>query len=250
MPSSKWWLIAIFVFFFSLEYFIPLRKNVKKRLPRFLTNFAMIVSATLLIKIVFGQFFILNYTFSYSLFGYLKLDPKIEFIVAFLALDLMIYFWHRINHRFDFLWRFHKVHHFDQELDASTALRFHFGELFFSTLYRFPFLFLLGIKIDVLIWFEFLTTAMAIFHHSNINLPFLFEKYLNIIIVTPRMHEIHHSVVPGEMRSNLGTIFAFWDRLFKSQVPIASTQKIEIGLYENNHKSNDQLFTSLKSPFV
>lgn len=250
MPSSKWWLIAIFVFFFSLEYFIPLRKNVKKRLPRFLTNFAMIVSATLLIKIVFGQIFILNYTFSYSLFSYLKLDPKMEFIVAFLALDLMIYFWHRINHRFDFLWRFHKVHHFDQELDASTALRFHFGELFFSVIYRFPFLYLLGIKTEVLFWFEFFTTAMAIYHHSNINLPFLFENILNKVIVTPKMHEIHHSVIASEMRSNLSTIFSIWDRIFKSYIGISSTQKTEIGLYENNHKSNDQFLASIKSPFV
>lgn len=250
MLNNKIWLIFVFIFFFCLEYLIPLRKNIKRRDLRLLTNLSMIVIATLMVKIIFGQLFILHYQFKFAFFRQFSLDAKIEFIVAFLSLDLMIYFWHRINHRFDFLWRFHKVHHFDQELDASTALRFHFGELFFSTLYRFPFLFLLGIKIDVLIWFEFLTTAMAIFHHSNINLPFLFEKYLNIIIVTPRMHEIHHSVVPGEMRSNLGTIFAFWDRLFKSQVPIASTQKIEIGLYENNHKSNDQLFTSLKSPFV
>lgn len=250
MLNSKVWLIVIFLFFFSLEYFIPLRNNVKRRSVRLLTNLSLIIIASLFIKIIFGQLFILNYTFEYALFKQMSLDPKIEFIVAFLALDMMIYFWHRINHRFDFFWRFHKVHHFDQELDASTALRFHFGELFFSTLYRLPFLFLLGIKIEVLFWFEFFTTAMAIFHHSNINLPFLFEKILNKILVTPKMHEIHHSINSGEMRSNLGTIFAFWDRIFKSHIPITSTQRTEIGLYENNHKSNDQLFPSLKSPFV
>jgi sterol desaturase/sphingolipid hydroxylase (fatty acid hydroxylase superfamily) len=229
---------------------MPLRKNVKRRSVRLLTNFAMIASATFFIKIIFGKLFILNFKFENALFNLMTLDPKIEFIVSFLTLDLMIYFWHRINHRFDFLWRFHKVHHFDQELDASTALRFHFGELFFSQFYRFPFIFLLGIKAEVLFGFEFFTTALAIFHHSNINLPFLFENILNKFLVTPKMHEIHHSVKSDEMRSNLGTVFSFWDRLFKSHVSISSTQRTEIGLYENNHKSNDQFLASLKSPFV
>ncbi len=250
MHNSKIWLLAVFLFFYCLELMIPLRKNVKRRSIRLLTNLGLITSATVFIKIIFGQIFILNFQWETALFKQITLDPKIEFIVSFLALDLMIYFWHRINHRFDFLWRFHKVHHFDQELDASTALRFHFGELFFSTFYRFPFIFLLGIKGEVLFWFEFFTTAMAIFHHSNINLPFLFENFLNKILVTPKMHEIHHSVLSGEMRSNLGTVFSLWDRLFKSHIPISSTQRTEIGLYEDNHKSNDQFLASLKSPFV
>ncbi len=250
MLNNKFWLLVIFIFFFCLEIIIPLRNNVKRRSFRLLTNLGLILSATFFIKIIFGQIFILNYHFERALFNQITLDPKIEFIVSFLALDLMIYFWHRINHRFDFLWRFHKVHHFDQELDASSALRFHFGELFLSQLYRFPFIFLLGIKGEVLFWFEFFTTAMAIFHHSNINLPFLFENILIKLVVTPKMHEIHHSVVSGEMRSNLGTVFSFWDRMFKSLIPISSTQRTEIGLYEDNHKSNDQFLASLKSPFV
>jgi sterol desaturase/sphingolipid hydroxylase (fatty acid hydroxylase superfamily) len=138
------------------------------------------------------------------------------FALDLLILDCWIYFWHRVNHVVPLLWRFHEVHHLDENLDTSSALRFHFGEVVLSSLVRAAFIILLGMPLSTIVIFETLVTVAAIFHHSNIKLPNRLEKILSLIIVTPSIHWVHHHAKRSDTDANYSTILSIWDRLFGS----------------------------------
>ena len=137
--------------------------------------------------------------------------------IDFLILDCWIYGWHRLNHVVPFLWRFHEVHHLDEHLDVTSALRFHFGEVVLSSLVRAVVILLLGLPLMNVVIFETMVTVAAIFHHSNLNLPDKIDAVLSCIIVTPSLHWVHHHALRGDTDSNYSTIFSLWDRLFASR---------------------------------
>ena len=133
-----------------------------------------------------------------------------------ILMDLWIYGWHRANHVFRVLWRFHEVHHLDETLDASTALRFHFGEVFNSSLVRAAVIFLLAVPLTSVLAFETLVAMASIFHHSNVRLPATLERALSWAIVTPSIHWVHHHAARADTDSNYATVLSLWDRLFGS----------------------------------
>ena len=137
--------------------------------------------------------------------------------IDFLILDCWIYGWHRLNHVVPFLWRFHEVHHLDEHLDATSALRFHFGEVVLSSLVRAGVILLVGIPLMNVVVFETLVTVAAIFHHSNLKLPDKVDALLSRIIVTPSLHWVHHHALRGDTDSNYSTILSVWDRIFASR---------------------------------
>ncbi len=137
-------------------------------------------------------------------------------VVSFLLLDYSIYIWHILLHKLPILWRFHLVHHTDLDLDVTTAFRFHFGEMIGSIFYRGAAILVIGASPLMVLIYEIVFEAATQFHHSNMKLPYRFEKILNYIIVTPRMHGIHHSMIKKETDSNYSVIFSFWDRIHKT----------------------------------
>ncbi len=147
-----------------------------------------------------------------------------------LLLDCWIYFWHRINHVMPFLWRFHEVHHLDETLDTTTALRFHFGEVLLSSVARACVIILLDVPLTSVIMFEVALALASLFHHSNLRLPAAIEKPLSKLIVTPSIHWVHHHAKREDTDSNYGTIFAFWDRLFASASKTTRTASMPIGV--------------------
>lgn len=147
-----------------------------------------------------------------------------------LLLDCWIYWWHRANHRVPLLWRFHEVHHLDEFLDASSALRFHFGEVLLSALVRAAVIFAAGVPLASVILFETLLALATMFHHSNLRLPPAFERALSFIIVTPSIHWVHHHARRADTDSNYATLFSVWDRVFGSRSPTARTPDMEIGV--------------------
>ena len=134
-----------------------------------------------------------------------------------LLLDFLIYWWHRANHELPFLWRFHEVHHRDQFLDATSAVRFHFGEVLLSATARAVIIWLLGFPLASVLLFETLVLMAAIFHHSNLRLPPAMERALAKVIITPSIHWVHHHAVRRDTDSNYGTVLVLWDRLFRSR---------------------------------
>lgn len=147
-----------------------------------------------------------------------------------LVLDLWIYAWHRANHRVAFLWRFHQVHHLDEQLDATSALRFHFGEVLLSALVRAPVIMILAIPLTSVLIFEIMIALAAIFHHSNVRLAPVVEKWLCAVVITPSIHWVHHYAVRADTDSNYGTILSCWDRIFASQSPKRRTPEMVLGV--------------------
>ena len=131
-----------------------------------------------------------------------------------LALDATLWLWHRLNHRVPFLWQFHAVHHLDGDLDVSTALRFHAGELALSTLWRAAQVALIGADVRTLLAWELAVLWSIQFHHANLRLPPRLDAALRPFIATPRLHGIHHSRRRDELDSNFANLFTMWDRLF------------------------------------
>jgi sterol desaturase/sphingolipid hydroxylase (fatty acid hydroxylase superfamily) len=166
----------------------------------------------------------------FGLLALVPLPPLAEAVVAFLLLDLTFYYWHRANHRWSFLWRFHNVHHVDPDLDVSTAYRFHFAEIGFSAAFRAVQVALIGGAPWMFVVYELAFQLNTLFQHSNARLPVGVERWLCLLLVTPRMHGIHHSQLRAETDSNWSSVLSCWDRLhgtLRLDVPQAA---IEIGV--------------------
>jgi sterol desaturase/sphingolipid hydroxylase (fatty acid hydroxylase superfamily) len=178
------------------------------------------------------------------------MPPAVRLIFGFLLLDYTLYIWHRMNHRVPFLWRFHAVHHLDLDLDSTTGLRFHFGELALAAGFRALQILLLGVDADTLRLWQQLLVVSVVFHHSNLELPVDAERRLVMAIATPRMHGIHHSTRLDELDSNFSSLLSWWDRLhgtMRMDVPQAA---ITTGLREFQSPEDVTLERSLALPFV
>jgi sterol desaturase/sphingolipid hydroxylase (fatty acid hydroxylase superfamily) len=147
-----------------------------------------------------------------------------------LFLDIWIYWWHRANHVVPFLWRFHEVHHLDETLDATSALRFHFGEVFLSSLVRAGVIFALALPLSSVLVFETVVALAAIFHHSNVRFPPNFERILSFLIVTPSIHWVHHHAFRADTDSNYATFLSVWDRVFRSRSRTIRTVEMQVGV--------------------
>ncbi len=150
-------------------------------------------------------------------------------LLDLLILDCWIYWWHRANHEWSFLWRFHEVHHLDEFLDASSALRFHFGEVLLSSLVRAGVILLLGVPLLSVVVFETLLALSAMFHHSNLRLPPRLERGLSYLIVTPSIHWVHHHAIRRDTDSNYAALLSVWDPLFRSRSATRRTPDMPIG---------------------
>jgi len=213
-------LTCIFVVLIILESIFKLRRSVEPKFKRIIINTVLAIPAFALLRFMLipamvwlavqneGWHFGLNYLYD--------LPTWSENIIAFILLDYGIYWWHIILHKMPLMWRFHLVHHTDLDMDVTTAFRFHFGEMFGSVIYRGAIILLIGASPLMVLIYEIIFEAETQFHHSNTKLPIAFERVLNKIIVTPRMHGIHHSIIKHETDSNYATIFSFWDRLHKT----------------------------------
>jgi sterol desaturase/sphingolipid hydroxylase (fatty acid hydroxylase superfamily) len=162
----------------------------------------------------------------------LVLPAWAEAAVAFIVFDFWVYLWHRANHAIPFLWRFHRMHHSDRELDASTGLRFHTGEICLSAVLRLAILPLLGMTPWQLVLYEAVFLPVVLLHHSNVSLPRWIDRGLLALVVTPAMHRVHHSRIREETDSNYGSVFPWWDRLLGTFRLRDDPRTIPLGLDE------------------
>ncbi|HEX8353540.1 MAG TPA: sterol desaturase family protein [Pyrinomonadaceae bacterium] len=159
-----------------------------------------------------------------------RLPVRVEVALAVVLLDYTLYLWHVLTHRAPFLWRFHVVHHADLDLDATTALRFHFAELALSVPWRAAQILVLGVSPQALSLWQMLLMLSILFHHSNVRLPVRVERRLGLLFVTPRMHGIHHSAVRAETDSNWSSGLALWDRLHGTLRLDVPQDEVDIGV--------------------
>ena len=185
----------------------------------------------------------------WGLLKMVRLPFLAELFLSVVLLDYTLFIWHYLTHKVPLLWRFHKAHHVDLDLDASTALRFHPGELLLSVPWRAAQVRLLGISpLGLAIW-QTLTLMEIIFHHSNLRLPLGLERRLCRLIVTPRMHGIHHSILRKETDSNWSIIFSWPDYLHGTLRLNVPQQRLTIGVAAYQDQAALGLREVLELPF-
>jgi sterol desaturase/sphingolipid hydroxylase (fatty acid hydroxylase superfamily) len=170
-------------------------------------------------------------------------------ILAIVMLDYTLYLWHVLTHRMPFLWRFHEVHHIDREMDATTALRFHFGEIAISVLFRAAQVLTIGPSPMALASWQLFLFLCILFHHSNVRLPLDWERRLARLIITPRLHGIHHSIEPAEMNSNWSSGLTIWDWLHGTLRTGVPQDAIVVGVAGHRSDADQRLVNLLTLPF-
>jgi sterol desaturase/sphingolipid hydroxylase (fatty acid hydroxylase superfamily) len=178
-----------------------------------------------------------------------RLPPALADVAAIVLLDYTQYVWHRLTHEVPFLWRFHEVHHLDRSLTATTGVRFHPGELLLAVPFRALQVVVLGVSPRALELWQLLTTAQILFHHANVRLPVRLERALCTVLVTPRMHGIHHSLVRAETDANWGTLLSLFDRLHGTLRLNVPSRAITIGIPAYAKDADGTLVRSLALPF-
>lgn len=151
-------------------------------------------------------------------------------IFDLLVLDCWVYWVHRAYHQFPMMWRLHEIHHRDETLDTTSAVRFHIGEVALSSALRLIPIMVLAIPLQTVILFEVCLLSISIFQHSNLRIPKGVERPLSRIIVTPSIHWVHHHACRRDTDSNYASFFSFWDRVFRSKSPTVRTPEMKIGI--------------------
>ena len=170
--------------------------------------------------------------------------------VAIALMDYTLYVWHIATHRVPLLWRFHVVHHVDLDLDATTALRFHAGELALSVPWRVAQIMAIGISPDTLLTWQALTLGSILFHHSNTRLRDGMERWLQWLVVTPQMHAVHHSVDDARRDRNFSSGLAVWDRLHRTFRVDAAADAVTVGVPGYERREAVTLKRALEMPFM
>jgi sterol desaturase/sphingolipid hydroxylase (fatty acid hydroxylase superfamily) len=238
---------------FVLERYFPLRAERRALLGRLVVKFAISIltfaAAVSLVQPAVHRALRWSEEKPFGLVHLVPLPAFAQFILSFLLMDLFFYYWHLANHRVPFLWRFHNVHHIDPDLDVSTAFRFHFGEIALSAAMGVVQVSIIGISPWTFAAYQITFQAEVLFHHSNWRLPISLERMLSRIIVTPRMHGIHHSQVERENNSNFGTIFSFWDRLHRTLGLNIPQSQIVVGIPAYSQLEDNHVVNALLLPF-
>jgi sterol desaturase/sphingolipid hydroxylase (fatty acid hydroxylase superfamily) len=185
----------------------------------------------------------------FGLLNLLSLPPVIATVTAVLLFDGWLYLLHRANHKIPFLWRFHRVHHSDPELDATTAIRFHTGEVLISASLRLALIPLLGVTLWQLLLYESLMAPVILFHHSNVQFPEKVDRWMRGLIVTPAIHRVHHSRMRLETDSNYSIIFSFWDRIAGTLRLRKDGRPVDFGLDQYDGEEWQRLDRLLTTPF-
>ncbi|MCB1507271.1 MAG: sterol desaturase family protein [Hyphomicrobiaceae bacterium] len=237
------------------ERLIPRRAAHPARGARWFTNLGMLIVDSLVLRVVFPAAAVGVALYAQmrgiGLFNALEIAPIIAGAVSVVVLDLAIWAAHVASHKWPWLWRVHKVHHSDVDLDVTSALRFHPVEILISMAWKGVVVLALGAPPLAVLVFEIILNGAAMFNHANLRLPLSLDRVLRYVVVTPDMHRIHHSVHMRETDSNYGFNLAIWDRLFGTytEEPQDGQTGMTIGLSQYQSPAPTRLLWSLALPF-
>ena len=244
---------SVFAALFLLERRFALRRTKSPLTSRLAVNAVVsvlaIATGLLLVRPAAAAVFGIVSERDWSLAGLLSSNAIVQGLVGFALLDLTFYYWHRANHTWALLWRFHNAHHIDPDLDVTTAVRFHFVEIGLSAAFRALQVVALGGPAWVFVVYEVAFQVNTLFQHSNLRLPIAVERVLVLVLVTPRMHGVHHSKRFDETNCNWSSVCSVWDRLhatLRLDVPQAS---IDIGIAGYSRPDDNTVAAVLTMPF-
>lgn len=247
--------IAVLVVMIAWELITPRRQLVHSRWQRWSANFGLSLLSMLVMRFTIASAAFVAATYAgehdWGLLNLIELPNYVTIILSLVLLDLAIYGQHRASHKWSWLWRLHKVHHTDLDFDVTTAVRFHPIEILLSMCYKAILILIIGASPLAVITFEIILSSCALFNHSNIKLPLAVDKIVRLLLVTPDMHRVHHSVIPSETNSNYGFSISIWDRVFRSYTdqPKHGHDKMTIGLAQYQHVQDVSAPRLLLMPF-
>lgn len=247
--------LAVLAGMAAWELAAPKRRQEMPRLLRWSNNLALVALDTVLLRLFLPltavAFAGLVQQNGWGVLNWMELPAWLAVLLALLVLDLAIYAQHVVFHKVPLLWRLHRMHHADTEIDVTTGLRFHPIEILLSMLIKFAVILAIGASPLAVLLFEIILNAAALFNHSNVRLPVRFDALLRLLIVTPDMHRVHHSVERRETDSNYGFNVPWWDRLFGTYTPQpqAGHLGMTIGLRQFRGRREAWLDRMLLQPF-
>lgn len=210
--------LGVFALMAGWELLLPRRPLTRPKGERWLANILLTALNTALVRFAVPAIAVsaavLAEAQGWGIFHWVTLPLLAVVIICVIALDFLIYAQHLVFHRVPVLWRLHRVHHTDLDFDVTTALRFHPIEIILSLFIKAAAVIALGAPVEAIILFEVVLNATAMFNHGNARLPLPIDALVRLIIVTPDMHRVHHSVYPVELNSNYGFNLSVWDRIF------------------------------------
>jgi sterol desaturase/sphingolipid hydroxylase (fatty acid hydroxylase superfamily) len=242
-----------------LELILPKRTLIAPKGRRWLTNLGISVTAALVLRLmaalavpvaaIAAAFY--AQTSGIGLLNNVAWPDWVKIVIALAALDLAIWAQHLASHKIPILWRLHKVHHADRDIDVTTAVRFHPVEIALSMLWKIAVVVPLGAPPLAVFLFEVILNGCAMFNHANIDLPPWLDRILRLFVVTPDMHRVHHSVLRREHDSNYGFNLSLWDRVFRTYTaqPEGGHQGMTIGLTPYQSEAPTRFGWSLWLPF-
>jgi len=246
--------LGVFVLMAVAETVWPRRKRLHTRLRRWTSNLGIVVLNTLVVRFIFPMaavsVAVLAENSSWGLFNNLLWPLWVKVILAVVVLDLIIYLQHVLVHAVPALWRLHRMHHTDLDYDVTTGARFHPIEIIFSMVIKLTVVSALGAPPVAVVIFEVLLNATAMFNHANFYLPVGIDRWLRLIVVTPDMHRVHHSIIVQETNSNFGFNLPWWDRLFGTyrDQPAAGHDEMTIGIEQFRNAEDLRLDQMLIQP--
>ncbi len=247
---------GIFLIMALLEIAMPRKQPVLAKGARWFTNISLVIVNTLALRLIMPILAVgmADYAAArgWGLLALVDLPLWVEILIAFLLLDMLIYAQHIAFHKVPILWRFHKVHHADRDLDVTSGARFHPAEAIISMAYKLLCIALIGPVAFAVFLFEVVLNAASMFNHANVRLPLGMDRALRLFIVTPDMHRVHHSVIERETNSNYSFFLTLWDRMFRTYLaqPEKGHDGMTIGLSEYQDSKPANLFWSLFVPFA
>ncbi|MGX9356510.1 sterol desaturase family protein [Roseobacteraceae bacterium S113] len=250
--------LGLFALFAALEALAPRRSLGQSRGRRWVTNWSFTIVNTIALRaLAFGLPLLAvgaawdASSNGWGLFNRLDLPVPLEIVLAILIFDFAIWAQHLITHKIPLLWRLHRVHHADTDIDVTTAIRFHPVEIALSMLLKIGLVYLIGPAALAIILFEIILNGTAMFNHANIKLPLWLDRIVRLLLVTPDMHRVHHSVDRAEHDSNYGFALSIWDRIFGTYIaqPADGHDDMQIGLEWQDERPS-KLGWSLWLPFA
>lgn len=243
---------GVFCLLLLVEAVRPFKRPPAAHWRHLLINLFITGSNALLLTVLLGGLIISLYqAFEWHRVGLLHtlgITGWVNVAATVVVLDGVTYWWHRAYHQRPFLWRMHRVHHSDQELDVTSSGRFHLAEMVLSAVFRLGVIAALGASVASVVIFEVVFGVFNQLEHANLRLPPAFDRALRTVVVTPDMHRVHHSQVKAETNSNYGTVFSCWDRLFGTY-RVADQLTLAIGLPEYGRVQDVTLGKVLAMPF-
>ena len=246
---------GVFALMAAWELIEPRRTQTIGRGWRWPNNLGVVVVDTLLVRILFPTAAVgvalVAEAHGLGLFNVLPLPAWIGVVASVILLDLAIYFQHVLFHAVPVLWRLHRMHHADLDIDVSTGLRFHPIEILLSMVIKLAVVIALGAPAIAVLIFEVLLNATSMFNHSNVHIPEHLDGVVRLFVVTPDMHRVHHSIVARETNSNFGFNLPWWDRLFGTYraQPAAGHEAMKIGIEQFRDPRELRLDRMLLQPF-